>query len=88
MSAATRTVQVKGGEATYDSDMPMSALRGLLSSATEGDLKGLMEAMTGIVLAWPYKGDPNTIEGWDALKRSEFNSVVTGVTEDLGELGE
>ena len=88
MSAAIRTIALPEGEATYDSDMPMGVLRKMMSSSTEGDLGGLVEAMTGIVLSWPYAGEPTDAEAWDDLKRTQFNGLVKGVVEDLGALGE
>lgn len=89
MSAGNiRTIEFEGGSATYDSDMPMSALRGLLESSAAGDLGGLIEALTGIVKSWTFEGSPENDEDWDALRRSQFNAVVKGVTGDLAELGE
>lgn len=89
MSAAIRTVEVAGhGEATYDSDMPMGALRGLLGAAGEGSLDGLIESLCLIVKTWPFEGDPAKVEDWDVIKRTQFNALVTAVVEDLGALGE
>lgn len=88
MSAAIRTIELPAGEATYDSDMPMGVLRKMLGASEEGDLGGLVEAMTGIVQTWPYEGDPSNVEDWDSLRRSEFNGLIKGVVTDLGELGE
>lgn len=89
MSAEVRTVKVEGhGDATYDSDMPMGALRGLLGSASGGSLDGLIVSLSQIVKSWPFEGDPADAEDWDAVKRTEFNALVTAVVEDLGSLGE
>ena len=88
MSAAIRTIKLPAGEATYDSDMPMGALRQMLGASETGDLGGLVEALTTIVISWPYKGKPKNASDWDNLKRSEFNGIVRGVVEDLGSLGE
>ena len=89
MSAAIRTVALPNGEeAAYDSDMPMGALRQMLGASTEGDLGGLIESLTSIVVSWTYGGEPSNPEDWDALRRSEFNAIVKAVVEDLGALGE
>ena len=88
MSAAIRTIELPAGEATYDSDMPMGALRQMLGASEGGDLGGLVEALTDIVISWPYEGSPSNAGDWDALRRSEFNGLVKGVVEDLGSLGE
>lgn len=89
MSAGNiRTIDIKGGAASYDSDMEMSALRQLLESSAESDLSGLIDAMTQIVVSWPFDGEPTDAEAWDKLRRSEFNSIVKGVTGDLSSLGE
>lgn len=89
MSAAIRTVEVEEhGEATYDSDMPMGALRGLLGAASDGSLDGLIGSLSLIVKSWPFEGDPAKEGDWDLVKRTEFNALVTAVVEDLGTLGE
>ena len=88
MSAAIRTVVLSKGEATYDSDMPMSTFRKLLGASAEGSLDGIIESMAEMVQTWPFEGDPSDEGAWDALRRTEFNELVTKVTEDLGALGE
>lgn len=89
MNAALRTVDVEGfGKATYDSDMPIGLLRGLLTGASEGDLGELIENLAGFVTEWPFEGDPSDPAAWDGLRRSEFNVLVKAVTGDLGSLGE
>ncbi len=89
MSAAIRTVEVgEFGEATYDSDMPIGALRGLLSAASESDFGLLIKSLSLFVESWPFEGDPTSVEDWDLLKRTQFNDLVTAVVEDLGSLGE
>lgn len=88
MSAAIRTVKVGDAEATYDSDMKMRSLKGLLGSAAGGDLDGLVEALSSFVQSWPFEGDPSNAADWDEITRTEFNDIVSAVVEDLGTLGE
>lgn len=93
MSAETiRTVNIEGkGALTYESDMPMGAIRGLMAGANDEkgvDLGVMIEALSGFVLSWPFKGEPSDPEAWDALKRSEFAAVTKAVVEDFGKLGE
>lgn len=89
MSAAVelRTVKTASGEVVYDADMPMGVLKTLMASATGGDLGGLMEGFSQVIKSWPFEGSPAELEAWDALRRSEFNEVITAVMEDLGEQG-
>lgn len=89
MSAAViRTVTTKSGEFKYDSDMPIGALKALLSAASESDITKVIEALALFITEWPFEGDPANPEAWDAIRRSEFNALVTGIMEDLGKLGE
>lgn len=90
MSAADlRTVQVaEKGSATYDPDMPMGTLRGLLKAGGTGDLEGMIESLAGIIKSWPFKGSPSNPEDWDMLRRSEFMALTSAVVEDMGTLGE
>ena len=87
MSAAIRTVETEKGPISYDSDMPMSVLR-LMLGVEEGDLEGLVTAMTQVVTEWPFEGDPGDPEAWWSLRRTEFNTTVKSVTGDLASVGE
>jgi len=89
MSAAIRTVNIEGhGPVEYDSDMPMRAIRGLMSGANDGDFAEMITGLASFVISWPFEGSPADEEAWDDLRRSEFNDTVTAVVEDLGSLGE
>ena len=89
MSAAViRTVTTDKGDFKYDSDMPIGALKSLLSGASESDMNKVVAALALFITEWPFEGDPSKVEDWDAVRRSEFNALVTGVMEDLGKLGE
>ncbi len=81
-------VEYDDGSLTYDADMDMGALRRLFASSKDGDLTMMMEAYTKIVHTWPYAGDPATLEGWDALKRSQFMRLNAALMGSLSELGE
>lgn len=89
MSADIRTIEIEGyGPLKYDADMPIGALRGLMSGSKEQDLGGMLNALSAFVIEWPFKGDPNDPASWDLLRRSEFTAVTTVLVEDLGALGE
>ena len=84
-----REVKVKNGDiATYDSDMPMGVMKKLLGAARNGNLDGLISSLSKFIVSWPYEGDPANEESWDAVTRTQFNSLVGAVTDDLGSLGE
>ena len=86
MSAAhDRTVTISAGEVTYDSNMPIRVLRQMTNAE---DLDGLVESLTGFVKEWPFDGSPEKVEDWDELGRVEFNELIRGVMEDLGQAGE
>jgi hypothetical protein len=88
MGAVTlRKVETEHGSIEYDSNMTMGALKALTSAADDGDLAAIMAAMSQIVHSWPYEGDPQTVEAWDGLRRTEFNALTRAVMEDLGEQG-
>jgi hypothetical protein len=76
------------GDLTYDSDMPMGALRLLFKAANSGDLTEMFGAYKDIVVTWPYEGDPTEIEAWDALRRSEFMRLNEALMQSLSDLGE
>lgn len=88
MATDLRKVEYKDGTLTYDNDMSMGALRKLMSAGREGDLELMIEAYTGIIASWPYKGDPSDPEAWDSIKRSEFMALNEALMEDLQEQGE
>ena len=83
-----RKVELDGGVMTYDADMRMGDLRKLLASGQSGDLEAIVDAFTGIIHSWPYKGDPQDAEAWDDLRRSEFMALTEAMMEDLQLLGE
>lgn len=86
-NSTIRTVETDFGEVTYDSDMPMSALEGIMGAADSGNLTGLMDALAEFVEGWPFEGDPSETDSWRKLKRSQFNAITTAVVKDIGELG-
>lgn len=89
MSAAIRTVQVEGsGPLTYDSDMPMRAIRALMAGANDGDFGEMITGLSSFVITWSEEGDPTDPEAWNDLRRIKFNDTVLAVVEDLGTLGE
>lgn len=89
MSAEVRTVEALGKEVTYDPDMPMGAIRGLMKAGEDSNIEGMMTALQKIVLSWDFDGDPTAgIEAWDNLRRSEFLAITAAVMEDMGSLGE
>jgi hypothetical protein len=81
-----RTVPTEKGDIQYNSDMPVRALKGLLGSS--GDMDGIISNLAVFVTAWPFEGEPSDPEAWEDLARSEFNTTVKAVMEDLGKLGE
>lgn len=91
MSVATdgiRDIEVPAGIIKYDSDMPMGVLKALMKSGTDGDLGGMQESLSQLVVEWCYEGDPKDIEAWDLLRRTQFQSLTEAMMEDLKELGE
>jgi hypothetical protein len=86
-TSTIRTVETEHGPIEYDADMPMGALRALTGAAQSGDLGEVMAAMSKIITAWPFEGDPSDPSAWDGLRRSEFNTLTKKVMEDLGEQG-
>jgi hypothetical protein len=82
-----RTVDTKDGDVVYDSDMPIKSLKSVMGAGKTGDLDDIIKGFKDFIVSWPYEGDPTDPEAWDELRRSQFNNVVTGVMEDLGELG-
>lgn len=86
-NSTIRTIDTDKGEVSYDSDMPMRALEGIMGAANTGNLTALMEGLSEFVTAWPYDSDPAELESWRDLKRSEFNAVTTAVVQDIGDLG-
>lgn len=88
MSATIRELTIDAGVVKYDSDMKMSALKGLLGGAQDGDLDVIVESLSQFVTEWPFKGKPSNVEAWDELRRSEFSATVNAITDDLQTLGE
>jgi len=86
-NSTIRTVETEKGDVKYDSDMPMRALENIMGAADSGNLTALMEGLAEFVQAWPFEGDPDDLEAWRDLKRSEFNAITTAVVGDIGELG-
>lgn len=87
MSADLRTVETDDGEIVYDSDMPVKSLKSVMGAGKSGDLDDIINGFKDFTVSWPYDGDPSDAEAWDELRRSQFNTVVTSVMEDLGDLG-
>lgn len=88
MSAAIRKVETSVGTIEYDSDMPIGVLRRLFGSAETGGLDTMIEALSEFIVSWPFDSDPKDASSWDALRRSEFQAVTTGVIQDLAAAGE
>ena len=89
MSAALiREVKTAKGTLEYDADMEIGYLEGLFSAADSVDLSIIRENLAHIVVSWSFDGDPTDPEDWRKLRRSEFNAILKGVMEDLGDLGE
>ncbi len=88
MATDLTSVTYADGDLTYDSDMPMGALRLLFKAANSGDLTQMFDAYKDIVVTWPYEGDPKEMDGWDALRRSQFMRLNEALMESLGDLGE
>ena len=88
MSAdSLRTVTTDDGPITYDSDMPIGALR-QMTAAQGGDLGALIGAFSQVVTSWPYDGEPGDPASWDLLRTSQFSRVTEAIATDLGTLGE
>lgn len=81
-------VEYADGALTYDKDMRMGDLRKLFAAANSGDLDAMLEAYQGIIITWPYEGDPATDEAWDNLRRSEFMALNEALMQDLADQGE
>lgn len=88
MSAAIRKVETSVGVIEYDSDMPIGALRKLFGSAEGGSIDAMIEALSSFTESWPFDTDPHDPKSWDALRRSEFQTVTTGIIQDLAAAGE
>lgn len=82
-----RKIEIDGGTVEYEPDMPMGALRRVMSATVTGDLGELIIGYTKFVKSWPFKGDPTDPESWDDLTRSQFNEVTGKVMADLADLG-
>lgn len=81
-------VEFDGGNVSYDSDMPIGALRKIVRASSKGDFDALIAGLTGFVTSWSFPGTPSDESAWDSLKRSQFNAVVTAVTGNLAAQGE
>lgn len=82
------TVEYADGVLTYEKDMRMGDLRKLFAAANSGDLDAMLTAYQGIVVSWPYEGNPTDPEAWDNLRRSEFMALNEALMQDLADQGE
>ena len=80
-------VTIEAGEVSYESDMPIGALKSVLKAAGTGDLDGIIKGLSEFVLTWPFDSDPADPAAWDALRRSEFTAIIAGIMEGLGTEG-
>lgn len=81
-----RTVKIDAGDVVYDSNMPVRVLRQMASG--DPNMEVLITSMAAFVVEWPFAGKPSNPDDWDDLGRLEFNALVRGVMEDLGQAGE
>ena len=82
MSAELRSVQIDAGELVFNGELTVGQVRKMSSS--DGDIDAVIEVLSGIVHSWPFDGDANDEEAWDALTMSQFNQVATAITSELG----
>jgi hypothetical protein len=52
--------------------------------ARVGNMDGMVEFMLGIIVAWPYAGDPAEDESYDELTAEQWQQVVEEVNNAVG----
>lgn len=55
-------------------------------AANRGNFDTMTRMAMTVVVSWPYPGDPQTLEAWDALPRQIFKDALAEVSDQIGEL--
>lgn len=87
MSAALTTITTEAGKVTFDADIPIGVLEDIQTASTAGNIGALRLAFSQFVTEWDLKGDPTNADDWKALRKSEFQAVIKGVSEALAAEG-
>jgi len=79
---ADQVIKIDSGDIVFDSELSVGQVRRM--SVQDGTLDGIIEVLAEIVSSWPLDGSPSDSESWDNLTMTEFNQIVTGITESMG----